>query len=925
MHGLTPIFSTDDQIETVTSPDPDGAGPLPRLVTTTFYDAAGRKQREVQPDGGEVLSDYWPTGELKSTSGARTYPVSYSYDPQGRLKTLTTRQGAAGVGEAVTTWNYSPTGLLANKRYQDNTGPSYTYSWAGRLATRQWARGITTTYTPNNAGEVAGVSYSDGTTPGVTLGYDRRGLPATIADASGVRTLTYTAEGQPDEESYTAGLLAGLTVDRGYDALHRRNALAVPALGASLSTGYGYDGASRLQTVTNGQVGATYTREPNSPLLASVAFTRNAAPVMTTSRMHDFFDRQLNQATILAGQGSAATAAGYAYNTASQRTQLTREDGSSWSYGYDALGQVTGGSRKWSDATPVAGQQFAYSFDQIGNRQSATVNGRVSSYSPNLLNQYASRTVPGAVDVQGSARPEAIVTVNGQLTARKGEYYAGTAPVNNTSAAVDAELKIVGVRNSAGPAGEDAVTEQTGRAFVPQTPESFTHDLDGNLTSDGRFIYTWDGENRLIAVEAHATTPATAKVKVTMLYDAHSRRMQKQVYTWNAGTSSYQLSATLRFLYDGWNLITELTASNQVVRSYAWGLDLSGSLQGAGGVGGLLALTDAATGLQYLPTYDGNGNVLALINAADGTLAAQYEYGPFGEPLRATGAMAKANPFRFSTHYTDEETGLVYAKRRYYSTSSGGWLSVDPIGEQGGVNLCGYVSNQPTLDVDPFGQQSWGPPFFPPVNNEPDPPGSGIGTQLTNLGAKCGKVLRKLSGVKSSSDWYNDPFAMFEGWQNGTLPPEALFGSDSQITQGLMRSPAVSNARAQAQASMIEKLCKEGQFSGKIDIFRNWSGYPDGLRNAVTTHNWVEQVIGGFSGTATYQGSATKTASRGSDVKVTVQFNLTNVMGLRSYNRHWEVFFFPATPNSNQSGPYRTFTQRFQWTEDLSMSCSCCP
>jgi hypothetical protein len=119
--------------------------------------------------------------------------------------------------------------------------------------------------------------------------------------------------------------VAGLTVDRGYDALHRPNALGVPALGAALNTGYGYDGASRLQTVTNGQVSATYTREPNSPLLASVAFTRNAAPVMTTTRTHDFLDRQLSQATTLAGQGSAATAAGYAYNAASHEDAMTAE------------------------------------------------------------------------------------------------------------------------------------------------------------------------------------------------------------------------------------------------------------------------------------------------------------------------------------------------------------------------------------------------------------------------------------------------------------------------------------------------------------------------------------------------------------------------------------------------------------------------
>jgi RHS repeat-associated protein len=467
-------------------------------------------------------------------------------------------------------------------------------------------------------------------------------------------------------------------------------------------------------------------------------------------RTYDLLDRQLSQATSVVGAGSAATSAGYAYNAASQRTNLTREDGSSWSYGYDALGQVTGGSRKWSDATPVAGQQFAYAFDQIGNRQTATVNGRVSSYSPNLLNQYESRTVPGAVDVLGSAQPEAIVTVNGQLTTRKGEYYAGTAPVNNTSAAMDAELKIVGVRNHAGPAGEDAVTEQTGRAFVPQTPESFTHDLDGNLTGDGRFSYTWDGENRLIAVEAHATTPATAKVKVRMLYDAHSRRVQKQVYTWNAGTSTYQLSTTLRFLYDGWNLITELTASNQVVRSYAWGLDLSGTLQGAGGVGGLLVITDAATGNSYLPAYDGNGNILALINATDSTLAAQYDYGPFGEPLRATGAMAKVNPFRWSTRYTDDETGLVMYPLRPYQPTTGRWLSRDHAEEQGGENLYGFVDNDPVGYIDALGLWKAKP--------------GNKGKDLAEYEAEKGDTIAGLAGIRGLKA------SEYKKWLTGKMP-----------------------------------------------------------------------------------------------------------------------------------------------------------
>ncbi len=81
--------------------------------------------------------------------------------------------------------------------------------------------------------------------------------------------------------------------------------------------------------------------------------------------------------------------------------------------------------------------------------------------------------------------------------------------------------------------------------------------------------------------------------------------------------------------------------------------------------------------------YDGNGNIAGLVSAAGGATSARYEYGPFGEVLRATGPMAKANPIRFSTQYTDDETDLVCYLHRYYNPSTGRWLSRDPLTEPG--------------------------------------------------------------------------------------------------------------------------------------------------------------------------------------------------------------------------------------------------
>ena len=158
----------------------------------------------------------------------------------------------------------------------------------------------------------------------------------------------------------------------------------------------------------------------------------------------------------------------------------------------------------------------------------------------------------------------------------------------------------------------------------------------------------------------------------------------------------------VRYAYDGWNSMAILDHQCSILYSFTWGLDLSGTMQGAGGVGGLLAIIDASQGSHFC-AYDGNGNVAALLKADGSGLSAQYEYGPFGELLRATGPMARANPFRFSTKYQDDETDLIYYGYRYYDASTGRWPSRDPIEERGGLNLYGFAGNSPLNGVDPFG------------------------------------------------------------------------------------------------------------------------------------------------------------------------------------------------------------------------------
>jgi RHS repeat-associated protein len=700
-------------------------------VQTTSYEYypathpnAGRLKAQTNSAGKKIYFAYNSRGELTQTWGDATYPTEYVYDTYGQQTELHTFRAGSGWGAAawpsattgaadVTKRLYhEPTGLLTEKQDAAIKGTAYTYDILGRLQTRRWSRTeaggnqITTTYTYDaKTGDMAVVNYSDGT-PQVKFSRDRAGRVATISDAAGSHTLTYNAAGEMQTTQTLGGLLDGVALNVGYDAHLRRQSLQVKLNAATLSSQtYGYDSASRLQTITNGSQTATYAYDPTKGLLNATTFTGGTA----ISRAYDAVGR-LDSITTTPAAGSAQSYT-YTYNNLNQRTRVTREEGSYWAYQYNDRGELIFGKRYWADTTPMAGQQQEYVYDNIGNRSTTLSGGdgdgtglRSASYTTNALNQYAQRTVPGAVDILGSADAAATVTVNGQATYRRGGYFQKALSFDNAAGPVYAQVDIVGVKQGAGMNGEDAVSRQSGNVFLSKSVEASTYDVDGNLTSDGRWTYTWDAENRLTSMTTLASVPNGAKRRLEFAYDWMGRRIQKKVYGWNAQLASYQLQTATKFVYDGWNIVAELDGNNTLVRNYVWGQDMSGLSNDAGGIGGLLLINDG--GNTYHVGYDGNGNVGAIVKSNTGTISASYEYDPFGKTLRVTGEYATRNPFRFSTKYTDEESGLIYYGYRYYNPQTGKWISKDPIGEAGGLNLYGFVVNSPLINIDPLGDET---------------------------------------------------------------------------------------------------------------------------------------------------------------------------------------------------------------------------
>jgi RHS repeat-associated protein len=259
-----------------------------------------------------------------------------------------------------------------------------------------------------------------------------------------------------------------------------------------------------------------------------------------------------------------------------------------------------------------------------------------------------------------------------------------------------------------------------------------------------------EGEDRITATRdsAQAQTWTFSETR-TFVYDLPAMPA--------LGTQSQALQA------GGWNCIFErrVDATQTVTdAAYVWGLDLSGSMQGphstgsgpsAGGVGGLLqASTPTNVGgalrAAIFYVYDGSrprtsggdglskgaqrategssepegrtatsGNVTALVDAADGSVVAHYDYSPFGVTVLADGPAAAANRWRFSTKYHDPETSLVYYGYRYYSPELGRWINRDPIGGRGEPGLCTIVGNTPTMFVDSLGLVGVGFVSGPPM------------------------------------------------------------------------------------------------------------------------------------------------------------------------------------------------------------------
>jgi RHS repeat-associated protein len=655
------------------------------------YDSHGRLATTTDSrTGTTTMGSYTDSGNLLSITDPGSRTTSFTFDVMSRRLTVDapdTLDADANTLTNVTHSSYYPTGQI-KAQWGDQTNATFNvYDAQNRQVELRTYQALTHGTEPTAA---TGGADTTTWTYSPTRGFLTR---KEYADTKGT-DYTYTASGRLTTRTWERGVVTTYTYAAG-NLVHTNYSDTTPDVTVA------YDSFGRQTSVTNGVATSTYSFDPATLALdtETISYDLNADSTPDFTRVIDRSQDALERDSgwQLKDGATVENEVAYAFDISGRLGSATSPAGT-FTYGYQTnsmrlLHTVTGPAHTvtntWEATRDVLTQKgnkvgttvisaYDYSVNPLGQRTEVAKTG--SAFASN-------RSIAWGYDALGQ-----VTKADSSITGFDRAYeFDG---IGNRKKAADS-LTLPGSNNyTANALNQYTVVDTINPAY----------DDDGNATAYPVLAYlsanstlAWDAENRLKSATVNGTT-------TTYLYDSGSRRI--------AQTTG---SATTVYVYDAWNPIAEFSTLDfetfDLQRSYTWGLDLSGSLQGAGGVGGLSAVTDeAASGTpSYFPTFDGNGNVSEYLDGI-GAVVAHYEYDPFGRTTVASGTKAGDFSHRFSTKPVDSATGLLYYGYRFYDPVTGRWPSRDPIEEAGGVNLYGFIGNRTTYLYDLLGMCEQGDP-----------------------------------------------------------------------------------------------------------------------------------------------------------------------------------------------------------------------
>ena len=351
----------------------DAAGATTRYA----YDEFGWNIAITNALGIATIYGYDARGN-KTYEGGGTYPVSYAYDDYNVMTNMTTYRAEGSLSGDTTSWEYDEaTGLLLAKTYADGKGPEYTYTPNGSLATRTWARGVVTTYSYDGWNSLTNTAYSDGT-PSIALAYDAMGRQVSATDVSGTTITTYNDYGEIVSEATTG--LYSKTLAHHRDAFGRDLGYTIDNSRKSIIE-YEADTA-RMKRVKMAGAWFTYYYLPGTDLKSRLQYGGSGSAYYTYEQSRDLLTQVRNQIN-----GGVISQYDYVNDAAGRRTAITRS-GSMMSetrtdaYCYNDRSELTNAVK---NATL---NEYAYQYDDIGNRLSSMDLESNRTYVANALNQY---------------------------------------------------------------------------------------------------------------------------------------------------------------------------------------------------------------------------------------------------------------------------------------------------------------------------------------------------------------------------------------------------------------------------------------------------------------------------------------------------------------------------------------------------------
>lgn len=628
-------------------------------ITTLAYDATNNLTSVTLPTTAVIQFTYDDNGNLLTMTDAANKVTTYTYDSRNRLATITDPLNN------VTIYTYDKNGNPKTRTDANNKVTAYTYNFRNQLASVKDALNNVTGFSYGVAGCPActGVDQLTGLTDAKTQKtswiYDKLGRLTSEADPlDKITSFSYGPTLSPSSRTDANNATTSYT----YDDLQRLTAKIYPD---TTTEGYVYDSRDNILTATNANISYTFTYDGANRIKSAIDnrgyalnydYDGNGNRTKATLQPGTADERIINYSyddgSRLATMTTPAGLFTFGYDPNNRRTSLAYPNQITAAYTYDDAGMLTNLSHTQSGGGAIT--SAAYILDKVGNR-TAKAGTTSETYAYDSIYRILQAVTPRGTE-------------------------------NFTYDAVGNRLTGPGPRDTS--YQHDAANRMTkGRQY------SYTYDNNGNQA--GRtttnpvknWTLTWDYENRLSKMER---IKGTEKRTVTFKYDPFGRRIEKSLTTIIDGVTK---TTTTTYTYDNENIAVEIVHDGTTTTTTRY-------IHGPG-IDEPLALE--RNGQFYFYHQDGLGSVTAITDSSK-NFVQRYTYESFGNPRPTTSFQ---NSYQFTGREWDKETGLYYYRARYNDPMEGRFVSKDPIGFNGGINLYNYVDSNPINYADPFGLMSF--------------------------------------------------------------------------------------------------------------------------------------------------------------------------------------------------------------------------